>query len=79
MKEEVIIKAFTAEEVAKASEIMNKVLKEGFEKVADELIFDPDYLGEKRATVELLDRAELAVMAALDLTKRVKNEIYKNI
>lgn len=79
MEEEIIIKAFTAEEVAKASEIMNKVLKEGFEKVADELMFDPDYLGEKRSTVELLDRAELAVKAALALTKKIRDEIYKNI
>lgn len=61
------------------SGVLYKVLKEGFDKVADELTCDPDYLGEKRATVELLDRAELVIMAALNFTKRVKNELYKNI
>lgn len=64
-------------DIKKLQNIFIEVTKQGLGKVADELTFDPDYLGEKRAVVELLDRAILAIEAILNLTKR--DEIYKNI
>ncbi len=56
--------------------INNKVLN--FDKVSEELSMNPDYLGNARASVAMLEKAEMAAKATMDLIKKIREEIYKN-
>lgn len=67
------------EDLINCNEILQKVDDEGFEKVSDELMFNPDYLGERRTTLKLLDKAAKAANETLDLINKVRQEIYMNI
>lgn len=68
----------TIEEIIKTKEIVLKVYEEGFDKVSEELSMNPDYLGNARHSVAVLEKAEMAAKATLDLIKKIREEIYKN-
>ena len=67
------------EDLINCNEILQKVDDEGFDKVSDELMCNPDYLGERRATLKLLDKAAKAVNETLELINKVRQEIDMNI
>ncbi len=65
-------------DINKLKNILIEVEKQGFDKVADELIFDPDYLGNARATVRLLEKGIEAANKVADTMKQIKDLVYKN-
>ncbi len=69
----------TSSEIERCINILRKVDDEGFDKISDELMCNPDYLGERRTTLKLLDKAAKAVNETLDLINKVRQEIDMNI